>query len=45
MIDLKKKNNPVIVRQVDIESLFNALYTKGEAKLSDHSKPITNESK
>ena len=29
-------------RKVNIESLFNALYTKGYAKLSDHSTPVKN---
>lgn len=33
---MEKKNSEPVMRQVNVESLFGALYSKGEAKLSDH---------
>lgn len=32
----KKSNNNKVMHKVDVFSLFNALYTTGETKLSDH---------
>lgn len=32
----KKSNNNKVMNKVDVFSLFNALYTTGQTKLSDH---------